>query len=87
MDWFLYDNGLRHERVKYQSFTFSPGMQILLKRAVSAEFWANRLCQSLFFNKFAGLACNFIKKETLSQGFARNSAETVRFHKFSIPGN
>ena len=28
------------------------------------------MCQSLFFNKVAGLARNFIKKETLAQVFA-----------------
>ena len=34
------------------------------------EFTGRHLCQSLFFNKVAGLmpqACNFIKKETLAQ--------------------
>ena len=29
-----------------------------------------QLCQCLFFNKVAGLACNFIKKETLAQVFS-----------------
>ena len=28
------------------------------------------LCQSLFFNKVAGAACNFIKRETLAQVFS-----------------
>ena len=35
-----------------------------------AKFTGKHLCQSLFFNKVAGLrsqACNFIKKETLAQ--------------------
>ena len=36
-----------------------------------AKFTVKRLCQSLFFNKVAGLACNFIKKETLAEVFAR----------------
>ena len=31
MGWFLYDNSLRHERVKF------PGVEILWKRTVSAE--------------------------------------------------
>ena len=40
-----------------------------------AKFTAKHLCQSLFFNKVAGLrlrlwACNFIKKETLAQVFS-----------------
>ena len=36
------------------------------------KFSGNHLCQSLFFNKVAGLrpkACNFVKKETLAQVF------------------
>ena len=33
-----------------------------------AKFTGKHLCQSLFFNK--GLACNFIKKETLAQVFS-----------------
>ena len=31
------------------------------------KFTGKHLCQSLFFNKVAGQACNFIKKETLAQ--------------------
>ena len=37
------------------------------------KFTGKHLCQSLFFNKVAGLrpeACNFIKKETLAQVFS-----------------
>ena len=34
-----------------------------------AKFRGNHLYQSLFFNEVAG-ACNFIKKETLSQMFS-----------------
>ena len=33
------------------------------------KFTAKHLCQSLFFNKVAGL-CNFINKETLAQFFS-----------------
>ena len=36
------------------------------------KFTGKHLCQSLYFNKVAGLwaeACNFIKKETLAQVF------------------
>ena len=39
-----------------------------------AKFTGKHLCQSLFFNKVAGLwplACNFIKKEILAQVFSR----------------
>ena len=35
-----------------------------------AKFTGKHLCQSLFFSKVAGLACNFIKKETLAQVFS-----------------
>ena len=35
-----------------------------------AKFTGKHLCQSLFFNKVAGTACNFIKKETLAQVFS-----------------
>ena len=34
------------------------------------EFTGKHLCQSLFFNKVAGQACNFIKKETIAQVFS-----------------
>ena len=35
-----------------------------------AKFKGKHLCQSLFFDKVAGAACNFIKKETLAQMFS-----------------
>ena len=35
----------------------------------SAKFTGKHLFQSLFFNKVAGGACNFIKKESLAQVF------------------
>ena len=35
-----------------------------------AKFTGKHLCQSLFFDKVAGGACNFIKKETLAQVFS-----------------
>ena len=38
-----------------------------------AKFTGKRLCQSLFFNKVAGLrpkSCNFIKNETMAQVFS-----------------
>ena len=34
------------------------------------KFTGKHLCQSLFFNKVAGLACKFIKKQTLAQLFS-----------------
>ena len=44
-----------------------------------AKFTGKHLCQSLYFNKVAGLACvcNFIKIETLAQVFS------CEFWKFS----
>ena len=35
-----------------------------------AIFTGEHLCWSLFFNKVAGLACNFIKKEAPTQLFS-----------------
>ena len=35
-----------------------------------AKFTGKHLCQRLFFNKVAGLACKFIKKESLAQVFS-----------------
>ena len=43
-----------------------------------AKFTGKHLCQSLFFNKVAGLmpeACNFIKKTNLAQVFSCESCE------------
>ena len=46
-----------------------------------AKFTEKHLCQSLFFNKVAGLspqACNFIKKETLARYFPVNFAKLIK---------
>ena len=50
-----------------------------------AKFTGKRLCQILFFNKFAGLrqacspqGCNFIKKDTLAQVFSFEFCETSK---------
>ena len=40
-----------------------------------AEFAGKHLCQSLFLNKVAGKACNFIKQETLAQVFSYEFCE------------
>ena len=45
--------------------------EVLCKKGVFrnfAKFTIKHLCQGLFFNKVAGIACNFIKKETLAYG-------------------
>ena len=39
------------------------------------KFIGKHLCQSLFFNKVAGGACNFNKKETLAQVFSCEFSE------------
>ena len=53
MDWFLYDNGLRHERVKIKSnlifFTILCGASKCFMKAFKA--------------------CNFVKKKTLAHAF------------------
>ena len=48
------------------------------------KFTGKHLCQSLFFNKVAGLncrpkACNFIKKETLAQVFSCEFSKNTFF--------
>ena len=40
-----------------------------------AKFTGKHLCQNLFFNKVADLACNFIKKENLAQVFSSEFCE------------
>ena len=48
------------------------------------KFTGKHLCQSLFFNKVAGQACNFIKKETLAQAFSCEFCEISKntfFHR------
>ena len=49
-------------------------------------FIGKNLCQSLFYNKVAGLACNIIKKEALAQAFPVNFAKlliTLILHNIS----
>ena len=51
----------------------SSRREVLCKKGVLrnfTKFTGKHLCQSLFFNKVAGQACNFIKKETLAQVFS-----------------
>ena len=55
MDWFLYDNGLRHERVKNHR---SSRPEVFCKKGVPrnfANFTRKHLPQNLFFNKVTGL--------------------------------
>ena len=48
-----------------------------------AKFTGKHLWQSLYFNKLAGLACNFVKKETLAQVFSIEFCE-ISENTFSI---
>ena len=53
------------------------------------KFTGKHLCQSLFFNKVAGLrpeACNFIKKETLAQVFPVNFVKFLRTPQTTASG-
>ena len=43
-----------------------------------AKFPGKHLCQSVFFNKVAGSACNFIKEETLAQAFTFEFCEIYK---------
>ena len=48
-----------------------------------AKFTGKHLCQSLFFNKVASGAFNFIKKETLAQVFTVNFSKFLRTYFFT----
>ena len=43
-----------------------------------AKFIGKHLCQNFFFNKVAGLVCNFINKETLTQVFSCEFCEIFK---------
>ena len=43
-----------------------------------AKFTGKHLCQSHFFNKVAGTACNFIKKRLWHRCFPVNFAKSLR---------
>ena len=48
-----------------------------------AKFTGKHLCQSLFFNKVVGQACNFIKKETMEQAFSCEFCEISKNTSFT----
>ena len=55
------------------SWLRSSRWEVFCKKGVIrnfTKFIGKHLCQSLFFNKVAGLACNYIEKETLAQVFS-----------------
>ena len=43
-----------------------------------AQFSGKHLCQSLFFNKVAGAACSFVKKEILVQVFSSEFCKILK---------
>ena len=47
-----------------------------------AKFTEKHLCQSQFFNKVAGAACNFIKKEALAQVYSRQFCKIFKNTSF-----
>ena len=64
---------LRTKIKKHNQLYRSSHQRCSLRKGVLrnfAKFTGKHLCQSLFFNKVAGAACNFIKKETLTQVFS-----------------
>ena len=52
MDWFLYDNGLRHERVKIDPFKLAEttSLQVCLIHSI-ALFQLHLLCSVIILNK------------------------------------
>ena len=73
-----YDNhGFTKKNCCVIAYVYSDGRssrpEVFCKKGVLgnfAKFTGKYLCQSLFFNKVAGAACNFIKKEILAQLFS-----------------
>ena len=75
-DLFIY---IKHDILVWywlKSYVQKPPLEVFYKKAVFRnfkKFTEKHLCQSLFFNKVAGLSCttcNFIKKGTLAQVFS-----------------
>ena len=55
--------------------------QVFCKKGVLrdfAKFTGKHLCYSPFLNKIAGMACNFIKKETLTRVFSCEFCEITK---------
>ena len=79
-NWWRLPFFAKHLRCLLLSFNYcsekmsrSSHQEVFCKKGVLrhfAKFTGKQLCQSLFFNKAADQACNFIKKETLAQVFS-----------------
>ena len=61
-------NKQNKQKTKNEYQKQSPEVFYVLKNL--AKFTERHLCQSLFFNKVASCACNFIKKEILTWVFS-----------------
>ena len=62
-----------HERLSFMARGHIGHQRCSVKKGVLrnfARFTGKHLCQSLFFNKVAGSACNFIKNETRALVFS-----------------
>ena len=55
-----------------------------VKIGVLKKFTGKHLCESLFFNKVAGQACNFIKREALAQVFCCEYCEISKNTFFTV---
>ena len=53
----------------------------------TSKFTAKHLCQSLFFNKVAGLSLQRIKKETLAHVFSCDFWEILEHFFYRTPGD
>ena len=62
-------------------FYRSSGPEVFFKTTVLrnfGKFTGKHLSQSLYFNKVPGLACNYIKIETLAQVFSSEFSEIFK---------
>ena len=67
--------------IKESALVKSSLQEVFCKKEVLkrfTKFTGKHLCHRLFFNKVAGLACNFIKKETLTQCFPLKFAKSLK---------
>ena len=60
MDWFLYDNGLRHEKVKFHLFTTS---RLFYSETIfTIPNWAELIVKLLQFTEAVAYGCSFVAK-------------------------
>ena len=68
VDWFLYDNGLRHERVKQSNINSMSDYGKLLRRLILKYFFLVPVINISFGNKYA----NFWLYTTFSPSDSKN---------------